>query len=75
MERLEERLGADKLSYACIKEAIKRTWAITNTYEAMCPKHYGALKWGTMYKHSCNFYMLKPKCIKMPFNKIWRCAL
>ena len=25
---------------------------------------------GTMYKHCCNFYMAKPKCIKIPFNKI-----
>ena len=34
------------------------------------PNHYGALKWGTMYKHCCNFYMVKPKYIKMGFNKI-----
>uniref|UniRef100_A0A0E9UHJ4 Uncharacterized protein n=2 Tax=Anguilla anguilla TaxID=7936 RepID=A0A0E9UHJ4_ANGAN len=35
----------------------------------MCPKNYAALKWGAMYKKSCDFYMVKLKCIKIPFNK------
>ena len=29
----------------------------------------------TMYKHHCNVYMMKPKCMKIPFHKIRECAL
>uniref|UniRef100_A0A0E9Q857 Uncharacterized protein n=2 Tax=Anguilla anguilla TaxID=7936 RepID=A0A0E9Q857_ANGAN len=44
------------LSYL-IPGIIERTRVIRNTCHAICPRHYGGLKWGNYVKKSCNSYI------------------
>ena len=68
--RIDQTSGSHGIQRTC-NQILNMTTLITTTL--LCPKHYAALKWGTMYKHlvsPCHFYIVKPKCIKMPYNLI-----
>ena len=50
------------------------TWLLSFTYHCWVPNIMVPWNGGTMYKHCCNFNMVKPKYIKIVII-IWQCAL